>query len=559
MKKLLSRKAVFGLLMVLLLLLPVMGMAEVITRYQIVNYVANDDLYFWFDPATFEADAEAYDYLTTHFVRDWDGDGVVDSYDMNEKVAVEWTGVPDEGDCEEEFGFYETCISAYVEKATKVYDGKQVTLTLTNMDNGNQFVTEFTASFCGLVSEPFAIETEGFVGEEPWGPYVELKIGQTATFTVNHSYIGDKNYTIEYEWFAYDEYEEIVPLDETGKTYVYTMEAEYGGLGCYVYLKDANGEVVAMSTPASAYFYLPFPEVTLDVVCSHRVVNNVLRVTEGDVVSIDLNPTCEDPEAELEYTWFLVIYDEDGYGTDWRFLDHDNESITFTVTADMDGWILYGEAYGTGLKSNPIEYTMVVLPEGTPVPDEELKVEIEEGLTADSLSDELKAIPTLNTPEKVEADITIKLLAEASAEGLDVVQNQTAVYDVTLMVSLDGGNTFVEATKENWPESGKLTVVLPYPEGTGKDTHTFVVAHMFTHTTAAHQAGDVEYPTVVNTDEGIQFEVTGLSPIALGWETNTVSEPPATGDNAMPWLWMLGMLLAGAGCVMLCGKRRQNG
>ena len=34
---------------------------------------------------------------------------------------------------------------------------------------------------------------------------------------------------------------------------------------------------------------------------------------------------------------------------------------------------------------------------------------------------------------------------------------------------------------------------------------------------------------------------------------------PNTGDSAAPMLWLAGMLLAGAGCAVLMGKRRQNG
>ena len=249
------------------------------------------------------------------------------------------------------------------------------------------------------------------------------------------------------------------------------------------------------------------------------------KITMTDLTVFDAE---QYPQAT--YVWSVMNW-ETG---EWTQMPSNGKECTLTVEEDV-----YVECYLELYDPETDEYAwicnyadvMLTADED----EEQLKVEIEEGLTADSLSEELKAIPELNTPAKVEADITIKVLAEAKSEGMDVAEEQTAVYDVTLMYSEDGGKTFVEATKENWPASGKLNVTLPYPKGTGKDTHTFVVAHMFTQTTAKHKAGDIEYPAVTNTANGIQFEVTGLSPIAVAWET--VPEAPAvppTGDSATP-------------------------
>lgn len=82
---------------------------------------------------------------------------------------------------------------------------------------------------------------------------------------------------------------------------------------------------------------------------------------------------------------------------------------------------------------------------------------------------------------------------------------------------------------------------------------------MFTQTTADHKAGDVEYPAVTNTANGIQFQVSGLSPIAIAWDEKPAAPAvPQTGDNATPYLWMLCMAVAGIGCVALTGKRRKK-
>lgn len=43
------------------------------------------------------------------------------------------------------------------------------------------------------------------------------------------------------------------------------------------------------------------------------------------------------------------------------------------------------------------------------------------------------------------------------------------------------------------------------------------LVHMFTTDFNNHHAGETESPKVTNTNSGIQFTVTGLSPIAVGW------------------------------------------
>lgn len=89
----------------------------------------------------------------------------------------------------------------------------------------------------------------------------------------------------------------------------------------------------------------------------------------------------------------------------------------------------------------------------------------------------------------------------------------TAVYDVVLQLRESSGTAWTDATPENFPQDG-LTLTLPYPAGSTKH-HVFTVIHMFT---TGERAGQTEQPTVTNTDEGIRFTVTGLSPIAVAWK-----------------------------------------
>lgn len=141
---------------------------------------------------------------------------------------------------------------------------------------------------------------------------------------------------------------------------------------------------------------------------------------------------------------------------------------------------------------------------------------------------------------------------------MEISAKNVEVYDVFLTVSNDGGNSWERADESNWPASGKLTARLPYPEGTNKN-YDFVIAHMFTTDAFGKTPGDIEYPVVRKYDTNLEFDVTGLSPVSIAWsEPAPVAAVPTTGDNATPYLWMVGMLVAAAGCALLISKRRQD-
>ncbi|MEZ3468395.1 MAG: hypothetical protein K1W40_08110, partial [Schaedlerella sp.] len=118
----------------------------------------------------------------------------------------------------------------------------------------------------------------------------------------------------------------------------------------------------------------------------------------------------------------------------------------------------------------------------------------------------------LNTPGKIETEMKLKIQEKDSS----IAESDLVIYDVELLVNLNGAG-WEKVTKDNFPADG-LSVTLPYPSGTGRETHHFTAAHMFTEDMNGFLAGDVEYPEVTNTDSGISFKVNGLSPIAVGWK-----------------------------------------
>ena len=132
-----------------------------------------------------------------------------------------------------------------------------------------------------------------------------------------------------------------------------------------------------------------------------------------------------------------------------------------------------------------------------------------------------------DTADKVKAELTRVLVQDTAYTA-----GNTAFYDVKLRYSLDGGATWIEATEATFPTDG-VTVTLPYPSGTGKDTHNFRVVHMFTETSArlGTEAGKTETPAVTKTDSGLQVTLRGLSPVVIGWDK---IETPSSGGSTTP-------------------------
>ncbi len=213
----------------------------------------------------------------------------------------------------------------------------------------------------------------------------------------------------------------------------------------------------------------------------------------------------------------------------------------------------------------------------------QFRLDVEAGISR--VPEALKAIEALCTPEKIETWMRTeiqKLSGQATESGI-------AIYDVTLMIQT-GSQGWIKADRNNFPAEG-LTVTLPYPEGTGKDSHDFVALHLFTEDMNGFKAGETESPQVTKTEKGIEFTVRGLSPISVGWKEAVKPEekpenkpeekpenkpetgtPPsyqtpnsspsaagsaATGDNSQVLLYA-GLLAASAAGILLLNRRRKD-
>lgn len=151
--------------------------------------------------------------------------------------------------------------------------------------------------------------------------------------------------------------------------------------------------------------------------------------------------------------------------------------------------------------------------------DLDVKTEVED-FGSEDITDDLKDVG-YNTVEKIET----KLMTEIVEMNCGVEEDNTVMYDVVLKYSTDGGITWQVADEEHFPADGKLLVSLPIPTGTDPDKHDYYVVHMFSKDAFGKKAGDVEYPTVTEHDGHIEFYVTGLSPILVGWVDTTSTTP----------------------------------
>ncbi|EOS74189.1 hypothetical protein C817_04734 [Dorea sp. 5-2] len=195
------------------------------------------------------------------------------------------------------------------------------------------------------------------------------------------------------------------------------------------------------------------------------------------------------------------------------------------------------------------------------------QLEIETGIT------EVPASLEKNEKWNTILKINNGMKAELSEIMKGIKDENKVVYDVKLMVNTDGKG-WVEATKENFPKDG-LTVTIPYPEGTGKDSHNFAAAHLFTTAMNGFEAGEterMESSKITKTEDGVRFTVHGLSPIALGWEeiaksagnpvtgdnrnTTSGSRAPRTGDENSVLLYALLMMMSAAAVGSI--KRRSH-
>lgn len=143
----------------------------------------------------------------------------------------------------------------------------------------------------------------------------------------------------------------------------------------------------------------------------------------------------------------------------------------------------------------------------------------------------------------------------------NIKAENTQMLDVTLMIPsvVDNKTIWSPAAKDSFPANGRITVLLPYPEGTGMSGYEFVVVHVFTTDDFDKKVGNMESPYVTKTTDGLQVTTTGLSPIMIGWRDGSDSAKGArTGDASQMGLWACGVLVSTAAIVVLTQKKKRS-
>lgn len=546
--KFVRRLAVLAALLTLILCLPVAGMAEELTYDVEYQYAKNSDVYIWFQMDFFSASeySDIYDFLSEKIICDYDADGTIEAEELNQNVSIEWTGAAFTGGADEVFGkeswySHPANLRAAILSVDTSFEEKTVKLTLTNVNTGDKFTTNYSFQYLEVVEKPVDIKcsTDDYqIEEDEYGrTLVTINENESVTVTINHKYEGNENVTYEYVWsfFDFDSQDETI-LPGGTNTYTFDVTKE-GTLSCTTKINGASGwNMFEKTDSVIVYFTYEEPpmlgnKVTFNPVTSPVVVDDTIMVNEGQTVTINTNAVCSDPTVDIEYHWTIDTYDDEGNYTE-EIQENVGASFQFTATEAHDGkWVwCFGWPVG-GDEGDSLYYQIKVIRTSTVALDEEKATKLNNVLTTEA--------------EKLGISVTTGLFS----------------CDVKLQVKENG--KWVELTEENWPRDNRgskipQTVHLAYPAGTSS-ANEFVIIHEL-----KDGSQEIFYSTAsdpakrVRKEDMLRFEVTSLSPIVVKWSEPVVATVPSTGDNATPFLWMLGMLIAGAGCAAMLFKRRQH-
>ena len=158
----------------------------------------------------------------------------------------------------------------------------------------------------------------------------------------------------------------------------------------------------------------------------------------------------------------------------------------------------------------------------------------------------------LTVPEELKKDyadtdalktaLQIALRTQVDKVNASVPVVNIQYYDIKLQYTTDGGETWIDATKDHFPAGG-ITVQIPYSDlKSGLDkSYTYTVIHMFTIEMNGHKIGEMEPIEPKNGPDGISFTVNSLSPFAIGWYKKASGNPggggavaPTTYDVVIP-------------------------
>ncbi|MDO4517123.1 MAG: S-layer homology domain-containing protein, partial [Bacillota bacterium] len=301
---------------------------------------------------------------------------------------------------------------------------------------------------------------------------------------------------------------------------------------------EKGKNVVLTADPADGYMVKEWKVngVVQDNLSNTLTIENLSKATE---VTVEFEPLMlhSIPGNGTGYTISNIKKMPSDYGEANQI--RDRGAVTFTVTPDSSKYltklIVNGTDCLTSTGTSGPENKLTIRNNGdgsftiTVANVKNIALSVE-SVAFQTVKEPLSEVPNaLQSQYKDVETLQTALRAEVKQIDSKVPDSQTALFDIVLKYTTDGGNNWIEADKDNFPAGG-ITVSIPYSELGGTDrSYDFTVIHMFTTNMNGHTIGDTERITPTKTETGISFTVTSLSPFAIGWSKTTT--PPAGGGG----------------------------
>lgn len=137
------------------------------------------------------------------------------------------------------------------------------------------------------------------------------------------------------------------------------------------------------------------------------------------------------------------------------------------------------------------------------------RMDMEEGVS--EVPGGLVSHPNLDVPGEIEKSLIKAVMKKG------IRQTYIDVHDLTLLEKRKGGSKWDKAGKSSIPSEG-LTVTVPYPAGITGKAYDGIVAYLYPCDMEWEGAGEIIYPEVTETKEGIRFNIPASGPVAIGWK-----------------------------------------